>query len=155
MAGKHIYRDDSQPTAYNRICSDSLERMLKLYVLKMSMIMLSFVAALIGPVYAYFDDGSLVTLYQIRIPFLHENPQQELMANFIWQGLISGLGGIGLIVIEGKIALIDATIAVSSKLSKLDLDELSDKLEVDEIWRQRSSGRQLTKIFMKIVHMDG
>lgn len=77
------------------------------------------------------------------------------MANFIWQGLISGLGGIGLIVIEGKIALIDATIAVSSKLSKLDLDELSDKLEVDEIWRQRSSGRQLTKIFMKIVHMDG
>lgn len=56
MAGKHIYRDDSQPTAYNRICSDSLERMLKLYVLKMSMIMLSFVAALIGPVYILMMD---------------------------------------------------------------------------------------------------
>lgn len=79
IGGKHIYRVDRRPNAYNRICNECMDNTLKSYAITISVIILSFVGALIGPVHTYLRDGALVTLYDVRVPFLHEDPLTEFI----------------------------------------------------------------------------
>lgn len=116
--------------------------------------MLSFAGSLIGPLFAYLQDGSLVTLYEVRIPFLEEHPRTEFIMNITWQNLFSVIVGIpGLFIVEGIIALITNAIIVSSKLTVNEFEDLSDELESCKITRDRC-GCRLVNIFRQIIYMD-
>lgn len=154
MLGKYIVRDDKRPTAYNRICSECLDEMVESYIIKLAVIQVSFVLALAGPVYTYLQDGTLVTLYEVRIPFLQDDPQTEFIVNISWQTFNSSMVIPGLFLLEGATALVNATITMTSKLSVLELNELSDELETESIGMEEANQR-VKNIIMKILHMEG
>lgn len=146
-AAEKIYRPDKHPAAYNRICSECMDHTLKTFIKTITVVMLSFGIALIGPVYTYLQDGSTVTLYEVRIPFLLNHPEKEFIVNFIWQAYISTIGVAGLFIVEGLLAIVNNTITVTSKLTVQEFYELSDQMEAGTI-NGKESGRRLTKIVM-------
>ncbi|XP_031616517.1 odorant receptor 67d-like [Contarinia nasturtii] len=153
IPGKHIYRDNRQLTNYNRICEESLSFSIKAYIIKMMVIIISFVGATIGPFYRYLNDGTLVTFYALKLPYYHDDLNKEFMINAIWQFGITIFGGVALFFMEGILTLIDDTVTVSSKLSQLEFEELSDFLENESKTIQKSR-KKLTDIFMKIAYFD-
>lgn len=156
MPERIIYREDNDngPTAYNRICSDCMDDTLFIYITSVVVIVLSFNGAIIGPVLAYIQDGSLVTLYEVRIPYFEDNPRNEFVVNIIWQNLFSVFLGVpGLFMLEGTVAIVTNAIVVSSKLTANEYDELSNELESGQIMGNQCE-RRLLKIFKQIIYMD-
>lgn len=152
ISGKYIYRDDRRPTDYNRICSESLDQSLKGYIITISLVILSFVGALLGPFCAYIQNGRMVTLYSVRLPFLQHHPNTELTINVSWETFMSLMGVVALFGMEVMFALVNDTITVSSQLCELELNELSEMLE-----RQgpnEKSHQKLRFILMKTQFMD-
>lgn len=153
ISGKYIYRDDHQPTAYNSICSKTIDQSLKTFVIKTSVIILSFVGAVLGPFLRFISDGFLYTLYELRIPYYNQYPYTEFVINVIWQIIISVIGTVGLFILEGGFTLINDTITVSSKISLLEFTQLSNLLE-NKQQKDRNVRRQLVKNYMNILYMD-
>lgn len=150
---EHFYRNERQLTAYNRICSECITDSLKTYVLTLVVLILSFIGALIGPAYSYIQDGSLYTLYELRLPYFNQYPNTEFGINFTWQSLISVLGISALFCIELFMTMVNNAITVSSKLTVMELAEISDQLENGQITQEQCS-QGLKKIFMKIDYMN-
>lgn len=150
---KHMYRNDKQPTAHNRICWDGLYNSAKQYFLCTSFILLTLVGAAIGPIYTYSHGGKIVTLYELRIPFLGNDPNTEFFVSLAWQGLNSCFGILGIALIESGMSLINNTITVSSMLNSLSLHELSGQLESSNITKRKSQ-QSLKSIFMQIIYWD-
>lgn len=97
-SGLHFYRDDRRPTEYNRICSEHIDCTLKSFVIKM---IVSFSLASIGPAMGYFQCHELITLYEMRLPYSHANPENEFMVNVLWQGSVGSFSFACVIVFEG------------------------------------------------------
>lgn len=153
MAGKHIFRDDARPTAYNRICLECLNAMVKSYIIKTTMLMMSFVPALSAIVLAYFRDGLLVTLYEVRIPFLQDDPQTEYIINMSWQGFVSINGIPAVLLLESFPAIVNSTITTTSKLTVQKLNELSDDLETESIG-MKEVNQKMRNIIMQVLYME-
>lgn len=127
VSGEYIYRDDLQPTAYNRICSEAITQSLKSYLIIMAVITLSFIVAALGPLHSFITDWSLFTLYEVRLPFVIR----------IWSLLSMWFGNFSYpywlvwecSLIEGVQCIINDTITVSSQVNSLEFAELSEVLE--------------------------
>lgn len=157
FSGKYIYRNDGQPTEYNRICNETINETIVGYIIKMMVIMMSFVVAVTGPFYSFVQDGKLETLYSLKLPYFNRNPYMEFIINVIWQFLITLIGGCALFCMEGTIMLLNNAIIVSSKLCHLELIELSKYLEEfheNENRRDTKFRLRLTMVYMKILYMD-
>lgn len=160
ISGKIIYRNDGQSTDYNRICDETINKSIVDYLLRMTVIMMSFVVAVIGPFYSFVQDGELATLYSVKLPYFNRDPYTEFTINVIWQFLISLIGGAALFFMEGAIMLLNNTITVSSKLCHLELFEISKYLEEihgsdeNEKRRETKFRRKLIIVYMKINYMD-
>lgn len=155
MPGKYIYRNDGEPTDYNRICDENINQSIMGFIIRMTVIMLSFVGAVIGPFHSFVYDGTLFTLYSLKLPYFNRDPYTEFIINVVWQFLTSLVACVGVFVVEGSIMILNDAITVSSKLCCLELNELSEYLEVNygpnaEI----ESSYRLKKIFMKIAYSD-
>lgn len=121
----------------------------------MTVIMLSFVGAVIGPFYSFVHNGTLVTLYSVKLPYFNQDPYTEFIINVVWQFLISLIGGVALFLMEGSIMLLNDTITVSSKLCYYELNELSDYLKENcKSVSETKCCRELKTVFMKIAYFD-
>lgn len=148
-----IYRDDKEPSDYNRICYESLKYSIKEYALSLTLVTLSLIAACIGPTYTFFQDGTFVTLYELRIPFLENDPITEFIISVLWQGTISVMAALAVGLIESGMALINNTINVSSELNVLSFSKLSKRLKSNDITNQELQW-QLKQIYLNILHWD-
>lgn len=101
-------------------------------------------------IYDIIFNGSYATIYNLKIPYLHESPRTEFLINIAWETFINLMGICGILVIELSLAICINTITVSSKLSVLELTELSDELEK----KSETIAKQLKMIFMGVLHMD-
>lgn len=156
ISGEYIYCDDHQPSVYNSICSKCIDQSLRAYVIRVMVILLSFVGAVLGPFLSFIHDGSLVTLYELRIPYCDQDPYMEYVINLIWQFMISAIGLIGLLINEGAFSLINDTLTVSSKITSYEFSQLSNVLETQNKDQEHhgKSRRQLIKNFMNILYMN-
>lgn len=66
---------------------NSLDNTLKSYIITIKVIILLFSRVLTN-----FQDGTFVTLNEVRIPFLQEDPKTEFIINIIQQVYISSIG---------------------------------------------------------------
>lgn len=128
LSGQYIYRDDAEPTIYNRICSKTIDESIKTVITIISLEGLSFVLANIGEFYSMLQ-GRKITLLSVRIPYLHQNPDTEFLINFCWELIGSIDGFVSFIAIEIAFMLVNDTITVSSRLCVADLNDISDQLE--------------------------
>lgn len=95
-----MYRDDHQPTAYNRICSESIDESIKIFIKIIVVEMLSFVIAAIGPLHKYINYGTKSTFFCVRLPFLNENPDLEFTINISWELTATFLSFFGFVLIS-------------------------------------------------------
>lgn len=150
---KYIYRNDTEQTSYNRICWKGLNDTAKQYFICTTVILLTLFGSTVGPLYTYSKTGKITTLYELRIPFLENDPEMEFYFGFAWQGLVSCFGLLGLSLIESGMAVVNNSITVSSKLNVLSLHELSERLEANDI-TGRESLQKLKLIFKDIIYWD-
>lgn len=62
--------------------------MAKNYLIRIGLIILSFVVVQLALIYRYINDGTIETITQLRIPFTEENSKAELMGNILLQSII-------------------------------------------------------------------
>lgn len=153
FSGEFIYNDDRQCTPYNRICSENISESLKNLIVTITIIMLSFIIACLGPLFSYIKDGTVVTFYELRLPYLYQYPNVEYIINTIWQAAINILAVFAFFLAELIQTLVNDSISVTSKLSRLELNQLSIQLE-EKDRNEATIGRKLTSIFMKMAYMD-
>lgn len=153
IPGKWIYRDDNKPTTYNQICTQSICETIKHYVLTIMVIMLASIGAVLGPFYSYIYEGTFATFYNLKLPYFNADPPTEFIINIIWETMISLLGIIALFVLEIVIAICNDTISVSSKLTQMELNDLSDKIEKERGAKSKEL-LQLRMILMRVAHID-
>lgn len=154
LAGTHIYRDDNRATAYNYICSESLDQSMKTYLTIVIIVIASFTGAVCGPYYQFMTNGMRSTLYNLRLPFFEDNPNTEFLINMCWETFTSFIGAIGLFNMEASFTIVSDTITVSSKLCALELNELSKYMEMEQ--KNTIYGRwKLRLILRKTKFIDG
>lgn len=83
VSGKFIYRDDSEPTIYNRTCSECIDESIKTVIIILACEGLSFVIANIGVFYSMFQ-GKKITLLNMRLPYFNQNPDDKRMLGNNW-----------------------------------------------------------------------
>lgn len=151
--GRNFYRNDKRPSPYNRICSECITNSIKNYVVMIVVILITFTIALIGPIYIYYQEGKMYTLYGVRLPYLSKNPHKEYVVNIIWQLIINLMAIVGTFILEAMITIVNDTITVSSKLCRLELNELSDDLENEHKTKAKAS-KTWKIIIKKMIYMD-
>lgn len=151
--GKYIYNDNNVKTKYNSICSRSMDRALKRFTTVFLCVMLSFVIALFGPIYAYIVDGKRSSLLSVRLPFFEQNSDSEFILLIIIQ-TISGICGLsGNIAIETGYNLNINVLRVTTELIELDIGKLSSDLETKTLTISQMK-HKLCLIFDKIRSID-
>lgn len=153
FSGDHIYRHDSTPTAYNRVCSTCLSESLNIFIKSLIMQLSSFCIAMSGPVLGLLQ-GSRVTLFSVRLPILNQYPDIEYITNMAWEILNGILGLFCFLCMEAKFNIVNDAVNVSSDLSVCDLNNLSTDIETnrgtEELWANK-----LKIIFMRTLRIDG
>lgn len=150
VAGKLLYRDNNEETSYNHVCTQSIYDSIRNYIISMILTILASSGGISLLIYDIIFNGSYATIYNLKIPYLHESPRTEFLINIAWEIFINLMGICGILVIELSLAICINTITVSSKLSVLELTELSDELEK----KSETIAKQLKMIFMRVLHMD-
>lgn len=153
VSGQHLYRDDSNDSRYNRVCSEFLNESIKSYVRIFLLQTCSLSIAMIAPLYGVLH-GERVTLFSVKLPYLHQNPELEYMMNMCWETANGILGLIAFWSIEIMFVLVNNTIAVSPALFQVQLEQLANEIENkhgnEKYWTQ-----SLNRIFMRIIYIDG
>lgn len=113
----------------------------------------SFAIALSGPVSGSLQ-GSYVTLFSVRLPFLNHYPDIEYHICMVWETLNGILAFFGFISMETKFCILNNAINVSSDLSAHYLRQLSADIERN----YGTTGQWIDKlraVFKRELRMDG
>lgn len=153
VSGKHLYHDDPEDSAYNRVCSDYLNESIWSYVKIFTLQTISLSIAMIAPAYGLLH-GERVTLFGVRLPFINKNPELEYMINLCWETANGTLGLIAFWSIEIMFVLVNNTIGVSSALCEVELNQLADDIEIEH-GSKRHWRRTLRTILMRTSYIDG
>lgn len=151
--GQSIYRDDDEPTPYNKICRDCVDESILNFVLKMSVYVMCFIGICIGPIYNLFIDETDATLYYIRIPFSSEDQNGAHFINTAWQTFICLFGFWGVLIMESMISLANNGIIMSAKLNAFELNHLTDEMESGQT-TDNQTRQKLKDIFTKIEYIN-
>lgn len=132
VSGRFIYRDDYEPTVYNRICSECIDESVVTVMIILACEGLSFVFANAGECYSMLQ-GKRITLLSVRIPYVNKYPDVEFMINFCWETIGSLDGLFSFVAIEIAFMLVNDTLKVSSRLCEADLNDISEQLERHDV----------------------
>lgn len=106
-----------------------------------------------GPFYKFIHEGLYATVFILKLPYFNHYPNTEFIINIVWETFIILFAFGGLFLLEAVTALCNDTVSVSSKLSQLELNELSDEIEQNGGSKVKHS-TQLKRIIMRVSHMD-
>lgn len=153
FAGDFIFLNSKLPTAYNRICSQNLDRTLKRFVITISIVTLSAGIAMLGPLIAYVTGGDRATVLGIKLPFFGEGSDLEFIFVNVLQLVTGTLGIIGNTSIESCSALLISLNKISVSICELDLNNLTLQIK-----KERKTSIQskilLRNILMRIQDVD-
>lgn len=122
--------------------------------MSMGLLTLASFGAVPGPFYNYVHYGTYATLYNLKLPYFNRYPNIEFLINIGWETFIASLAFGGMLLIEAKMAFCNNTISVSSKLTEMELNQMSDALEHRNGVSQGMSGPKLRIILMRVLYMD-
>lgn len=122
-----IYCDPKCLEVYGKLCSESIDNIWKIYGITLVAILASIACGLVGPVYVYVAYGQQSSLFELKIPFLKNDPYREFIVNGILQIIAGTFVLLGNIAIEGTMVLFVNSLNITTKISKHQLDEFSKK----------------------------
>lgn len=151
--GDYIFNNNHEKTEYNKICSQSMDKAMKRFCTNLSLVLLSFVVSLCGPLYAYINDGTRSTLFGCRVPFTEKGSNSEFMVLVILQGIAGYVGLTANTGLETAYCLHVSSVWTSTKLIKSNINNLSRGLEANTLTNAEIRYK-LSRIFDKINHSD-
>lgn len=85
---EHIYRNDHENDAYNRICSDHMDYTMKKIVEKTFMMFSGGLGSVVIPLYSALVLGVKTTSIQVKYPFIVEKSSIEFYMNIALQLMV-------------------------------------------------------------------
>lgn len=123
--GKFIYIDNTESSKYNKICEESVKKLVKNVVIVISFVILAHAVVVVGPIYAYIFKDIHVTPFATHLPFVEKDSHTEFILNLAPQSVIALSSMIYSITVEIMTCLIDNTISTIPKLIRFNLEELA------------------------------
>lgn len=119
-----LYENNHHRNAYNNICIDHIDKLLKKYV-KTAMTIIVFVSiANIWPLYAC-KYGQKITLTALKIPFVDEGTDLEYAINLVIQAFYTIFLILGNIALESTEMFFGDSITLSAKLIRMRLNKFA------------------------------
>lgn len=135
------------------ICSKKINRAIIRFIIIIGLTFGSIFIAFIYPVYIWYRDGRLYTLFEVWIPFIEGKDHLNLTLNVVYQLVLGFILCNGLVVIQVYAAIFMNTIEISTGVSINDMMNLSACLERSEM-TQSLIRMNLIKILNQIKQMD-
>lgn len=136
FGGRYIYRDSHENTAYNRICSDHMDKTMKEFIVKEISICISFAACSPRPLIAYLVYGIRTTPLELHFPFTEPKSNAEFTGNFLLLVFISMHGFLVYIGLECFLSLLENAVTITPRLIESDLKQtiqLYEKKSITEL----------------------
>lgn len=133
FGGRYIYPDKHADKKHIEICSIHMDSTAKNVLIRMAIMTLGFGLIGSGTAYAYFVDGTIATLTEVRIPFTAENSNAELIGNMILQSVIVIHGFPAYILMDIVMELMFGIVSVAPKLIENEFRKLDQAIENKEL----------------------
>lgn len=140
---RFIYFDKHDDSEYQQICSKHMDDSMRNFIIKITMMIIGYNAAVFGPLYAYFAHG--IQAKTTDLAFTEEGSNVQFAINNIFQFLCAVHGGLIYIGIEVIVEILKNVITISPKLVGHKLKKLTIDYE-----ERRISEFQLRAAFKDI-----
>lgn len=100
FGGQYIYHNHHDDIEYQRICSKNMDKSIKKFLTKMTMMFIGYTVGLMGPIYAFTFYGIRTTTFEFAVPFTEEKSWTEFGVNNLIQFLTATHGGLFYIGME-------------------------------------------------------
>lgn len=131
---------------------ESIEHLTKNVITIVSLFITSITVFSAGPFYVYFFQNVRATPAATILPFLDQDSDVGFTLNLIQQPVVALYGVTGYISMEIGFCLINNVIITMPKLIRVDLDELTNELQLNDMnWK---STIQLRQILVKMQDFD-
>lgn len=124
FGGRYIYHNHHDDINYQRICSKHMDKSIKQFLIKISMIFTGYTAAVMGPIYAFMVYGIRTTTIEAVVPFTEEKSWGEFTVNSILQMVNATHGGFIYLGIEVVMDIFSNIITILPHLTKLKLKKI-------------------------------
>lgn len=134
--------------SYNRMCVQSLDRLLIAYVRGISAIITSVCFAYIGALYINFVRGRRDTIFGFKFYWAEDGSDTEYYINLAFQIFFALYFILGNIIVETGASLHENNISLSTEIILMDIRRLSEDVESSSITEIAMTSR-LRQIFLK------
>lgn len=148
FGGKHIYRDDRQPSQYHTFSEDMITKLIYHIMGIFVAVLGSFGLIAIGVLYAIVFKGDRVTFIATELPFVDSETNFGLVINLLEQSFLTLISIISNITIEIGVCLVDNGFSAIPQIIYLDSKDLDTELTINGM--SFEAIMRLRNIFMKI-----
>lgn len=145
-----LYENNNKRSTYNVICIRNIEKLRRKYLKTVMSIILSMTIAHFSSVYLYFKDGRIVTITDLKIPYIDEGSDLEVQLNVFFQICYAWYMFLANIGIEGTSILISDGISLSSELIEMRLNNLTNMTES----KQQMAYQEKTELLIILQQID-
>lgn len=128
---KHYYLDTHEPTQYNLICGDSVDRLFKTTVRTIATIIASLTLAFASGLYTNFASGRHETLFSFNYIFVAIGSDAEYYINVAFQSMFAIVFVMGNIGLEMFILLFENALKLSTTLAVTWMENLAHDMDAD------------------------
>lgn len=128
------------------MCSEQIDGSIRSFLLRMTLMLLSYLTAVIGPLYELIFHGTKTTILDLKIPFTAESSYTEYLVNFVLQAIVSYHGIFGYIGLEVSVQFFKDVVTISPKIIQYELKQLDNMRK-----NKCSNDTQQHLIFMNII----
>lgn len=149
LGSVHYYLDNHEQTDYNRICVESLDRLLWLIVRTSGVVIATIAFAYASGIYANFASGRRDTVFSMLFWGVAAGSDTEYYLNLMMQTNVVPYYTLGNIGAEWMVLVVENVIKLSTKLVDLYVHQLDDDLSASYS-RERKNKEKLISILEEI-----
>ena len=129
FSGRYVYPDSihDEDEEYYDICSKQIDRSIRTFFHKMTIILISAFFTIFWPSFQSFTHEDKITPFKLKIPYIKENSYSEFAANIFFEFIVLGHGFLGYVATEVGMDIVTDFIVISRKLLEYRLQKLFNR----------------------------
>nr|AOT85632.1 odorant receptor 116 [Mayetiola destructor] len=149
----NVYNDDHEPTKYNKVCKETLNKSVKRIRFILSLTYVSIIVGSAYPTYVFFKTGKLYSLTGVLIPGFEEGSKAERNWNAIYLIGSSIIAGLSLCCLQVFSGIVCDTIIVTSDIIVFEIEQFSEHLERNDL-KPNEVRLRAKRIILQILKSD-
>lgn len=129
FSGRYVYPSsvDDEDDEYYDICSKQIDRSIRAFFHKMTLICISIFFAVIWPSFQSLSHENKITTFKLKFPYINENSYSEFGANIFFECNVLVYGFLGYVSIEVGMDIVTDFIVISRTLLEYRLKKLLNR----------------------------